>query len=69
MKTVHLILDVSPLLNEKLESLAARIHSNKSDLLRKAIALLEVAVAAKESGDRFGVADRNQRLKVEIVGL
>jgi hypothetical protein len=67
--TIRLSLDVSPELNEALEQLASKLHTTKSDVLRKAIALMEVAVRAKDEHKRFGIAAPNQPLETEIVGL
>jgi predicted transcriptional regulator len=67
--TIHLSLDVSPELNDALTQLAAKLHSSKSDVLRKAIALMEVAVKAKEQHKKFGIAASDQTLETEIVGL
>jgi predicted transcriptional regulator len=68
-ETIRLSLNVSPELYETLNTLAAKLHSTKSDVLRKAVALLEVAVRAKEEHKKFGVAAPNQTLETEIVGL
>jgi predicted transcriptional regulator len=68
-ETIRLSLDVSPELYETLNRLAAKLHSTKSDVLRKAVALLEVAVRAKEEHKKFGVATPDQTLETEIVGL
>lgn len=68
-ETIRLSLDVSPALYETLTSLATKLHSTKSDVLRKAIALMEVAVNAKEQKKKFGVAASDQTLETEIVGL
>jgi predicted transcriptional regulator len=68
-EVVRLSVDVSPELNETLETLARKIHGSKSDVLRKAIALMEVAVGAKEDKKKFGVAAPGQTLETEIVGL
>jgi predicted transcriptional regulator len=68
-QTIRLSLDVSPELYETLNTLAAKLHSTKSDVLRKAIVLLEVAVRAKEENKKFGVAAPDQTLETEIVGL
>ena len=54
---------------EQSTSLAAKLHSTKSDVLRKAVALLEVAVRAKEEHKKFGVAAPDQTLETEIVGI
>lgn len=66
---VRLSLDVSPEANELLERLAAQIGGTKSDVLRKAIALIEIAVDAKRQGKKFGIAEKDQQLATEIVGL
>jgi predicted transcriptional regulator len=68
-KSIRLSLEVSPQMNEKLEELADKLHGSKSDVLRKAIALIEVAVRAKEEGKKFGVAAPGQELATEVVGL
>lgn len=67
--TIRLSLDVSPELNDTLTQLAAKLHTSKSDVLRKAIALMDVAVRAKEQHKKFGIAASDQPLETEIVGL
>jgi predicted transcriptional regulator len=66
---IRLSLDLSSEANEALEDLAKQVGGTKSDVLRKAIALMEVAVEAKKKGKKFGVADSNGNLSTEIVGL
>ncbi len=66
---VRLSLDISSELNTLLEQLAETTGGTKSDVLRKAIALMEVAVEAKRQGKKFGIADKDQQLATEIVGL
>jgi predicted transcriptional regulator len=68
-KAIRLSLEVSPQMNDKLEELADKMGGTKSDVLRKAVALIEVAVRAKEEGKKFGVAGPDQTLATEIVGL
>jgi predicted transcriptional regulator len=68
-KAIRLSLEVSPQMNDKLEELADKMGGTKSDVLRKAVALIEVAVRAKEEGRRFGIAAPDQTLATEIVGL
>lgn len=63
---VHLNLDLSPELYEKLEESAKKIGGNKSDVLRQAIALMQVAIVAKEQGEKFGIAEPEQTLSTEI---
>jgi predicted transcriptional regulator len=66
---VRLTVDVSKELNEMLEGIAKESGSTKSEVFRKAIALLDVAHRAKREGKRFGIAKQEQQLDTEIVGL
>ena len=66
---VRLTLDVTDELNERLNRLAEEAGGSKSELLRKAIALVEVAVNAKRSGRQVAVVDKNERVVTTIVGL
>ncbi len=66
---VRLSLDISPELNSLLEDIASKTGGTKSDVLRKAIALMEVAVDGKRRGLKLGLADKDQPLATEIVGL
>ena len=68
-KPVRLSLELSPELNSTLEELAEQTHGTKSDVLRKAIALMEIAVRAKSEGRRFGIAKPEQELATEVVGI
>lgn len=53
---LRLSLDVSPELNKLLENLAGKTNSSKSDVLRRAISLMDVAVDAKDHGQKLYVA-------------
>ena len=66
---VRLSLVVSPELNETLQELADRQHSTKSEVLRKAIALYDVAAEAKQKDQRIGILDKDRRVVTEIVGI
>jgi len=66
---VRLSLDISPEANELIERLATQIGGTKSDVLRKAVALMEIAVDAKRQGKKFGIAEKDQQLATEIIGL
>mgnify|MGYP001589361832 CR=1 FL=1 len=68
-KIIRLSLELSEQLNQKLEELANKIHKSKSDVLLYSIALMEVAIQAKENGKKFGIANKNQKLITEIVGI
>jgi len=67
--TVSLSLHVSPELNRMLEEMASDTHTTKSDVMRKAIAIMEVAIKAKQSKQKIGILDQNDRLINEIVGI
>ncbi len=66
---VRLSSDISPELNSLLEDMAADIGGTKSEVLRKAIALMQVAVEAKKQGKKFGIAEKDQPLATEIIGI
>jgi predicted transcriptional regulator len=66
---VKLSLLVSPQLNTTLEQLAQESGTTKSDVLRKALALLEVASNAKRAGQRLGILDKNRHVLTDIVGV
>jgi predicted transcriptional regulator len=66
---VRLSLDVSPELNQTLDDLATKIHGTKSDVLRKAIVLMELAVQAKDKEQKLGIIDKDRHVITEIVGL
>lgn len=66
---VRLSADISPELYDKLTELSEEMNVTKSDVLRRAIALVDVALQAKKAGKKFGVAEKNQPLTTEIVGV
>ena len=66
---VHLTLDISPALDSLLEEIAVKTGGTKSDVLRKAIVLMKVAVDARQHGLKVGLAEKGQPLVTEIVGL
>lgn len=66
---VRLSLIVSPELNDTLNELAEKLGGTKSEVLRRSIALMEVMVDAKEQGKKIGIADKDQPLAIEIIGI
>jgi predicted transcriptional regulator len=64
---IHFSLDLSPELNETLEEIAQNIGGSKSDVLRQALALMQIMVIAKEQGKKFGIAEPDQPLATEII--
>jgi len=66
---IRISLDISPQLYEKLQSLAQELDGTKSDVLRKSLVLLDVAVEARKNGKKLGLADSNNQLTTEIIGI
>lgn len=69
MSKVRLSLDLSPVVNEALEEIAANQHTTKSDILRKAIGLIKAADDARRQNRKIGVFDAKTNVFSEIVGL
>ncbi len=61
-------LAVPPQTDANVERLARRMGVSKAEVFSRALALLGVAVDAKEQGKGVGVVDREGRLETEIVG-
>lgn len=66
---VQINLNLSPELYETLNNLAEQINGDNAEVLLKAIALMEVAVEAKQQGKHIWIADENQNLEAEVIGL
>jgi predicted transcriptional regulator len=66
---VRLNLVITKHLDDMLEKLADKHGTNKSEILRKALALFEVANEAKEQGNKLGVVSKDRQLITEIIGL
>ncbi|MHC5610420.1 MAG: DNA-binding protein [Nostoc sp.] len=62
-------LDLSPEVYLTLNNLTQHINGDNAEVLIKAIALLEVAVDAKQKGKHIWITDDNQNLETEIVGI
>ncbi|MCF2150291.1 DNA-binding protein [Desmonostoc muscorum LEGE 12446] len=66
---IQINLDLSPELYEAISNLAQHIHGDNAEVLLKAIALLEVAVEAKQKGKHIWIVDENQNLETEVIGI
>ncbi|HVZ68430.1 MAG TPA: ribbon-helix-helix protein, CopG family [Rhizomicrobium sp.] len=66
---VRLSLDVSADVNAALEKMADQLATSKSEILRKAIALMQVASEAKSRHQKLGVMDADRNVLTEIVGV
>jgi len=66
---IQINLDLSPELYETLNNLAQKINGDNAEVFLKAIALMEVAVEAKQKGKHIWITDENQNLETEIIGI
>ncbi|MGE5655095.1 MAG: DNA-binding protein [Actinomycetota bacterium] len=66
---VRLNFVVSSDINETLEDLAQKTGGTKTEVFRRAIALMDLIVDAKQQGKRVGIAQKDQPLDTEIVGI
>lgn len=66
---IRVSLDISPELYAKLQGLARDIRGTKSDVLRKSLALMDVAVQARKDGKKIGIAEKSEQLTTEIIGF
>ncbi|MBD2184148.1 ribbon-helix-helix domain-containing protein [Planktothrix sp. FACHB-1355] len=62
-------LEVSPEFYTTLQNLSSETHVSESDVLRKALALLKIAVEAEKRGQKIGIVEKDQPVISKIVGL
>ena len=66
---VRLNLQISDELNQQLEQMAEIGSTTKSDIIRRALALMKVAQRGAEEGKHLGFAKDADKLDQEIVGV
>ena len=66
---VRLNLQVSSELNKMLEDIAESAGTNRADVIRQALALMNAAYSAKKKGKHVGFTSDPNKLDTEIVGL
>ena len=66
---IRLSLELTEKFNQALEELAVQIHGSKSDVFRKSIALLEVAVAATLAGKSMAIISPEGNVTTRITGI
>lgn len=66
---VQINLDLSPEIYETIKNLETQMNGDTTEVLLKAIALLEIAVEAKRAGKHLWITDEQQNLKTEIIGI
>ena len=67
--TVRLNLNITDELNQRLDQIAKKSGNSKSDLLRKAIVLMELVVDENAKGNVLSITDKNHHVLREIVGI
>lgn len=66
---IRMNLQVSTEMNDILGQIAERAGTNRSDVIRQALALMKVAHDAKRRGKHLGIVSDPEKLDTEIVGL
>src|SRR6266478_1362668 len=66
---VRLNLQLSQELNKTLDEISESTGSNRTDVIRQALALMKVAHDAKRKGKHLGLVSDADKLDTEIVGL
>jgi predicted transcriptional regulator len=69
MSTIRLNVNITDELNRRLDLMAEKSGSSKSDLLRKAIVLMDLAVNENSKGNVLAIADKNHHVLREIIGV
>ncbi len=62
-------IELSPELNAHLDEICVQHGVAKLDIIRRALVLFDVGVAAIHRDERIAVVDRNGRIVQEVVGL
>jgi hypothetical protein len=66
---VRLNLQVSEQLNSDLEAMADSTGSNRTEVIRQALALMKVAHQARRDGKHLGLVSDPSKLDTELVGI
>ena len=66
---IKLSLEIPLELNARLEEIAKELGSTKSDVLRRALALMDVAHEARKQNKIVGVLTQEQKLEKEFIGI
>jgi hypothetical protein len=66
---VRLNLQVSEQLNSDLEEMADSTGSNRTEVIRQALALMKIAHRARREGRHLGLVSDASKLDTELVGI
>ena len=69
MTKIRLNLQVSEQLNKDLEDIADSTGSNRTEVIRQALALMKAAHKARAEGKHLGLVSDPSKLDTEIVGI
>jgi hypothetical protein len=69
MAKIRLNLQVSEQLNKDLEEMAETTGSNRTEVIRQALALMKVAHKARREGRHLGLVSDQSKLDTELVGI
>ena len=69
IQRIEINLDLSIELYGTIKNIAQQINGDNAEVLLKAIALLEIAVEAKQKGKYLWITDDKQNLETEITGI
>lgn len=64
---VRFSVDISPDLNQRLESLAEKTHVSKGEILKRGLVLMEAASQARDRGSKIGAAKPDVQLETEFI--
>lgn len=68
-QVVRMSLNMSPELSEMLEVMSSKAHATKTDIVKKAIFLMKIAMDSKEKGNQVAVVDKKGHKISEILGV
>lgn len=68
-KIVRMSLNMSPELSDKLEKMSDESFTTKTDILKKAIFLMDIAIESKRKGNKLAIVDSKGHKISEIIGI
>lgn len=68
-ETLRMNVQISKELTELIDAIADDASANRSEVIRQALALMEVAHKAKQSGKHIGIVSDPSKLEREIIGI
>lgn len=66
---LHFNVEISPDVDKLLGELADKTGGSKGDVLLKGLFLMKIALQAQDEGKKIGIAEKDQPLATEIIGL